>query len=85
MGNCLDVVSFNDIKQAFTGIFTGIEDDDLPRVLGECLIKITCGYRDSYSAMSVCRELGLLTQKWNITKKGKQYMYYYFMGAGHEK
>ena len=44
-------------------------------VLRSTLLKCASGYYTGHTAKCIVEELGLVTKKWTLTKKGKQYLY----------
>jgi tRNA(Ile)-lysidine synthase TilS/MesJ len=47
-------------------------------VIKSTLLKYACGYYSGYTAKCIVKELGLITEKLSLTKKGKEYLYYSF-------
>jgi hypothetical protein len=47
-------------------------------VVKGALLKCASGYHTGHTAKCIVSELGLVTKKWTLTKKGKQYLYYAF-------
>ena len=44
-------------------------------ILRSTLLKCASGYYTGHTAKCIVEELGLVTKKWTLTKKGKQYLY----------
>lgn len=64
-------------KELFdTMIFTDFDERTHREVIKHTLLKCACGYVVGKSAVDVSRELGLVHEtKWELTKKGKEYLY----------
>ena len=72
-------VTDDEIKGAFLDNFTSYSLEEKKTVLAECILKIFCGYSDSYTAIQITQKLGLLSKKGTVLKRGKDYLmdYYY--------
>ena len=44
-------------------------------VLKNTLLKCASGYYTGHTAKCIAEDLGLVTTKWTLTKKGKKYLY----------
>lgn len=67
-----------DIDLAFRGTNFGPKGETpegRKDLVAHCVLKRTVGYADGSTIRAICRELGLLTQKDNPTKKAKMWAY----------
>ena len=44
-------------------------------VIKDSILKCAAGYHTGHTAKCIVEELGLVTKKWSLTKKGKDYLY----------
>lgn len=44
-------------------------------VIANTLLKCASGYSTGHTAKCIAEELGLVTQKWELSKKGKRYLF----------
>lgn len=44
-------------------------------IIRNTLLKCACGYETGRTAKIIAQELGLVTVKWTLTKKGKEYLF----------
>jgi len=42
------------------------------------LLKCACGYYQGHTSRGILKELGLITEKYNVTKRGKHCLYIFF-------
>jgi len=67
------IISEIELKKAFgNSNFGNISNRD---VLKSTLLKCASGYYSGHTAKCIVEELGLVTLKWTLTKKGKEYLY----------
>lgn len=72
------LVSDEQIEDAFKGTNFGDNYDNTPSkrcLIGQCLLKLNCGYNDGHTIKQICRELNLVTSKFNLNKKGKEFLF----------
>jgi hypothetical protein len=50
-------------------------------VVKYALLKVCSGFRQGHTATVIITELGLVTMKYRLTKKGERYLYYAFKGS----
>jgi hypothetical protein len=68
------IVSDSEISEAFKN--TNFGDANPRNVVADTLIKCVCGYGTGRTALSICKELKLLTYaNGSITKKGRKYLF----------
>lgn len=48
---------------------------DKREILRNSLLKCACGYYTGHTATHILIELGLVTEKWTLTKKGQEYLW----------
>jgi len=70
------LVSSKDLEKAFGNSNFG--DITKREVVRGTLLKYACGYYSGHTAKCIVKELGLITEKLTLTKKGKEYLYYAF-------
>ena len=51
-------------------------------VMVECVLKLTCGFWDGHTIREICKEAGLLSEKGNPTKAGKQWAFHQIYKSG---
>lgn len=47
-------------------------------VVANALLKFACGYVTGHTIECICKELGLLTKNYNLSTKGKAYLFAHF-------
>jgi hypothetical protein len=73
-----DIVSDEELVTAFGNAnFGACSSRDILRY---AVLKCVCGYYQGFTSRTIARELGLITEKYNITKKGKNYLWAAFKG-----
>lgn len=45
------------------------------QVVNQGVLKCASGYSQGHTSMTICKEHGLITDKYRLTKKGKQYLW----------
>jgi hypothetical protein len=77
-----DYISVHDyeLEDAFAGTNFG-PNPDKRNLVAECLLKIQANYSPGHTITEIVIELGMLTRKGNITKRGRRFMYYYYSYA----
>ena len=50
-------------------------------IIANCLLKYASGYRTGHTAMCILQELGLLTQRRELSKRGKRYLFAAYSGG----
>lgn len=44
-------------------------------IVNSSVLQFACGFRTGHTAWQICCEHGLVTKKYNVTKKGRQYLW----------
>lgn len=71
-----DIVTDKQIEEAFKGTNFGART---PReLIRNGVLKCACGYYTGHTIGVILNELGLITEKGNPTRKGKEYLYHAF-------
>jgi len=67
------------MKSAFER--TNFGPSDPRQLVGECLLKMCCGFGNGSTILRVCRDLGLINRKSDtLTKTGKRYLWSFSIG-----
>jgi hypothetical protein len=75
------LVSDYDIQQAFLG--TNFGTPFHRKLLEQGVLKIQAGYRTGHTLRTIMIELGLLTPRDYVTKKGRKFMFSAFLDRAH--
>ena len=71
----VQIVSDEEVSAAWGNANFGVNCDKR-NILSDTMLKYASGYSSGYTAMCICKELGLLGKNCDLTKKGKQYLYW---------
>lgn len=66
------------IEAAWGNANFGEDNNNKQKVINDTLLKIACGYRTGFTAMSICKELGLVTgygRVLSLSDEGRRYLY----------
>lgn len=71
--NELELVTESDLLEAFGNAnFGGME----PRtVVRQGVLKCASGYYQGHTSMTICKDLGLISHEYEVTAKGRQYLW----------
>ncbi len=73
MDSVHDILTDTQVKEAWGNADFGIKK---PReVISNTLLKCACGYATGSTARAICEELGLITHDWELTQRGKAYLF----------
>ena len=50
-------------------------------VIANTLLKCSCGYYTGHTAKCIVEELGLVTQRWELSQRGKRYLFAAYSGG----
>lgn len=76
-----DIVSDEDMAKAFANAnFGRMAHRD---VLKFAVLKCACGYYQGFTSRTIATELGLITWQYNVTKKGREYIWAAFADGTH--
>ncbi len=79
MDNVTDIVTDEQVKLAWGNADFG---NTRPRdVIAKTLLKCACGYASGRTARVICEELGLVTPGWQLSQRGKAYLFAAYSGA----
>ena len=73
-----DLIVTRDEVEAIKGNANFGEYVDIMDVVKFGLLKSACGYYHGHTSTQIIIELGLITEKRNITKKGRENLFYWF-------
>ena len=76
-----DIISDAEIEKSFANANFGSMSHR--NVLRFAVLKCACGYHQGFTSKQIAVELGLLTWKGNITKKGREYLWAAFADGTH--
>ena len=83
MGKASDIIPDEEINKVWGNANFGLELNKNKRnVVDNALLKKACGYSNGYTAHCIIRELGLVTDKLELTELGKKYLYSTFVKRG---
>ena len=74
------IISDAEINNVWFGNF-GAKNDDLVyrrEMIALCCLKYLTGFRCGYTITEICKDLGLISKRDNIVKKGKDFVFWYF-------
>lgn len=70
------IVTNDQLDDVFDG--TNFGTRNYRQLIGECLLKMCCGFGDGSTILRVCRDLGLINKKsYILTKVGQRYLWGY--------
>lgn len=73
MDTVQDIITDKQMKTAFGNANFG---DVSPRdVIANTLLKCASGYATGHTARVICEELGLVTPDWQLSQRGKAYLF----------
>lgn len=75
-----EMVTIEDIESVWGNANFG-DNTDKRGIVNDTLLKYMGGYSSGQTATCICQELGLLTKKRTLTKKGGRYLYEYLQAA----
>jgi hypothetical protein len=78
MEKTVDILTDEQINFAWGNANFG--DSDRREVVANALLKYATGYGTGHTIECICRELGLTTQRGNLSTLGKRYLYAHFSG-----
>lgn len=68
-----EIITDEQIEVAFG--YSNFGERSKREVVRNSLLKCASGYNTGHTAEVIVKELGLVTTKWTLTKKGKQYLW----------
>ena len=77
--NVNEIVTDQELDQVWGNADFG--KNDKRHILKHALLKCACGYYTGRTAKYIVTELGLANERWEITPKGKQYLFAAFSGG----
>lgn len=77
METTVDIVSDEQINNAWGNASFG-KDVSKRDVIGNAILKYASGYCTGHTIECICKELGLLTKNYNLSTKGKRYLFAHF-------
>ena len=79
MDKVTDIVTDEQVKLAWGNANFGAAQ---PReVIANTLLKCVCGYATGRTARVICEELGLITPDWQLSQRGKAYLFAAYSGG----
>jgi len=75
----LDIVTDQELDAAWGNADFGQNDKRF--IVKQALLKCACGYYSGRTAKHILCELGLTTEQWEMTPKGRQYLFAAFSGG----
>lgn len=67
-----------DIAWGFANFGEGLTKRE---IIANTLLKCASGYQTGHTAKCIVEELGLVTQKWTLSQRGKRYLYSAYSGG----
>ena len=79
MGNVSEIVSDVDLDTAWGNANFG-EHLTKRQVVASAVLKCASGYYQGYTSKTIAMELGLISEKYELTSKGKRYLWVAYSG-----